>query len=470
MRHFLTIYKKLPDKLVLFCLFFFIYLCTAFYPKPPGMSQTSGDEPHYLMMTYSMLHDGDLQVKNNHDEYAYHTWYPVPYLTPHLFAFNGANYPLHQPGLSVLILPAFTVGGRVGVVIFLSFLTSIAMTNIFSILLRFVSKKIALFTTLVVGLTTPIFVYFSLIYPEVMMFFLMSCVLRLILDKKFKLNFKMGALLTILLALMPPLHIKFGLLIGITLLYIDLTQYKKIKLPQLILFNIVVGICSSLYLLWMYNFFGGDLFGPMKYMSAGNSFKLEYVFTGLMGSLIDREGGILIYSPLYIFVFIGFTFLFRNWNKLKKEERSQRILIAGMIVIQTLFATMYPHILGGQNPPGRYFLPVFPAIAVVLAFAFEELLKIKIQKIIILLLSLYSLLISFIIATHPIFSLPFGVGNNMISFLLKDNAQYVLNVLPNFSKFDREISFEDYQKGITIMSILLLISMIHIFKLKKRKR
>ena len=77
----------------------------------------NGDEPHYLVITQSLLRDGDLQIENNHDRGDY-----LSYLAGRLrpdFMTRGADgqiYSIHAPGVSFLLLPAFAVAGYAGAV------------------------------------------------------------------------------------------------------------------------------------------------------------------------------------------------------------------------------------------------------------------------------------------------------------------------------------------------------------------
>ena len=84
-------------------------------PSFPG-----GDEPHYLVITQSLLLDHDLKIENNHRRGDYRSFYPGE-LPPHYLrrGRNGDIYSIHAPGLSAIVLPAFAVAGYPGVVIFL---------------------------------------------------------------------------------------------------------------------------------------------------------------------------------------------------------------------------------------------------------------------------------------------------------------------------------------------------------------
>src|SRR4029453_17779947 len=75
----------------------------------------NGDEPHYLVITQSLLLDHDLKIQNNHERADY-TAYFFGELRPHYLrrGIDEQIYSIHSPGISVLILPAFAVAGYAG--------------------------------------------------------------------------------------------------------------------------------------------------------------------------------------------------------------------------------------------------------------------------------------------------------------------------------------------------------------------
>jgi hypothetical protein len=106
---------------VLSCL---IFSLAAFHASP---SIPGGDEPHYLVITQSLLYDGDLKIENNHRRGDYRAYYGGD-LAPHVIrrGRNGEMYSIHAPGLPAMILPAFAIGGYHGVVVFLILVSSAA--------------------------------------------------------------------------------------------------------------------------------------------------------------------------------------------------------------------------------------------------------------------------------------------------------------------------------------------------------
>ena len=84
-------------------------------PMIPG-----GDEPHYLIITQSLLLDRSLTIENVHRRGDYRAYYGGE-LQPHVQrrSRDGRIYSLHAPGLPALVAPAFALGGHRAVVLFL---------------------------------------------------------------------------------------------------------------------------------------------------------------------------------------------------------------------------------------------------------------------------------------------------------------------------------------------------------------
>jgi hypothetical protein len=99
-----------------------VFATAAWFAAPaiPG-----GDEPHYLVITQSLLYDRDLRIANNHQRGDYRAYFAGE-LPPHSIrpGRNGEVYSIHAPGVPALVLPAFAIGGYLGVVVFLVLLSS----------------------------------------------------------------------------------------------------------------------------------------------------------------------------------------------------------------------------------------------------------------------------------------------------------------------------------------------------------
>ena len=71
----------------------------------------TGDEPHYFITAASLLRDGDVDVRNNFDEDAATGEIYGPIRGRHVQTYNGREYSNHAPGLSVLLVLPFAIGG-----------------------------------------------------------------------------------------------------------------------------------------------------------------------------------------------------------------------------------------------------------------------------------------------------------------------------------------------------------------------
>src|SRR5205814_8475902 len=77
----------------------------------------AGDEPHYLVITQSLIFDRDLKIENNHARRDYRRFYPGE-LRPDYWrrGVNGEIYSIHGPGLAALPIPGYVIDGARGAV------------------------------------------------------------------------------------------------------------------------------------------------------------------------------------------------------------------------------------------------------------------------------------------------------------------------------------------------------------------
>jgi hypothetical protein len=126
-----------------------------------------GDEPHYLMIAQSLLADGDLAIENNYlaREFApfSHRELRPPFLRRGL---DGVIYSVHAPGLPVLLLPAYALGGARGAIVFLGLVAALAALAIYLLARELAGPRVALAVWAGVALGTPFLFHGWLIFPE----------------------------------------------------------------------------------------------------------------------------------------------------------------------------------------------------------------------------------------------------------------------------------------------------------------
>ena len=77
-----------------------------------GRLQTTGDEPHYLIVAASVVCDADLDVRNNYEEDARTAEIYGP-IQPHVTVRDSGTWPSHAPGLGMLLALPLAFGGPV---------------------------------------------------------------------------------------------------------------------------------------------------------------------------------------------------------------------------------------------------------------------------------------------------------------------------------------------------------------------
>jgi hypothetical protein len=72
----------------------------------------TGDAPHYMLMTLSLVQDGDLDLENNYAAGDAAAFYPrMPLLYQEHKREDGRRISWHRPGLPLLLAPAYAAGG-----------------------------------------------------------------------------------------------------------------------------------------------------------------------------------------------------------------------------------------------------------------------------------------------------------------------------------------------------------------------
>ncbi|MBM3295758.1 MAG: hypothetical protein FJY82_14760, partial [Candidatus Aminicenantes bacterium] len=150
-----------------------------------------GDEPHYLLMTHSLLKDGDLELSANYERRDFEAYTaPQAPIRPHQVEGRkpGHQYSFHSPGVSVLLLPFYALGlafGK-GALVFLVRFGMAVFGALLGIQIYLYARrewgreKLALGLWALAGFTAPLYFYSLHVYPELIVALLSLTVFRLI--------------------------------------------------------------------------------------------------------------------------------------------------------------------------------------------------------------------------------------------------------------------------------------------------
>src|SRR6266568_529603 len=115
-RHYAQKYRTLLLAAICSILFFVTsYVYVQLFANPP-----TGDEPHFLIISQTLLKYHSLNVMLDYQHGDYRAFYPIN-IGPHVSRnVNGQLLPLHSIGAPILWLIPYFFLGRLGAVLFIS--------------------------------------------------------------------------------------------------------------------------------------------------------------------------------------------------------------------------------------------------------------------------------------------------------------------------------------------------------------
>ncbi len=292
-----------------------------------GMNRITGDEPHYLLTSDSLLRDGDVLVVNNHqiDTPVLRAMPPGSQFGDDTHSLNG--YSIHGLGLPLLLLPAYALGGVLGAKIGMVLLLALLPFSVYAYAqTQLPSTPWPLLIALLVGLSPPFLLGSTQIYPDLLAGLIM-----------FTLLWSALPFASFLLALLPWLHLKFGLPAAILALW---HLRRRDPWPLVLLLISVVGLA-------VFNTHAfGSPFGP--YQAGDAAQDVRGVVMVALGLHLDRMQGLFMQVPLFLVGVLGLaSFVASNWRL---------ALVAGAIYLALLLpSAAHTNWYGGASFAGRFF-------------------------------------------------------------------------------------------------------------------
>jgi hypothetical protein len=338
-------------------------------PMIPG-----GDEPHYLIITQSLLLDHSLTIEGVHRRGDYHAYYGGE-LQPHVQTRgkDGRIYSVHAPGLPALVAPAFVLGGHRGVVLFLVLLAGLGSALAWHCAWLAVRRTdAAWFGWAAVTLpATAIFQSFT-VYPDGLGGLLALTGLWALLRADEETRNQSEALRPwtlhgAALALLPWLHTRFAILAA-ALGSLILLRLGSTKNPagKAVAFLAIPTISAVLWVGFFVALYGRpDPSSP--YGPGGDTGSFAFVPGGLGGLLFDQRFGLVTYAPVMIVAFLGLAAMFCRPG-FRRIALELLFVVTPYLLTVTHFAMWW----GGFSPPARFFAPVLPLFAVPAAFAWTR--------------------------------------------------------------------------------------------------
>ena len=344
----------------------------------------TGDEPHYCLIAHSLVFDHDFDIKNNVENRDYANFYPQR-MTGHVFRSRENRYSSHRLGLPLIISPAYYIGFssgigvRLSVVTFMSLLTALLAVNIYSLACEISENRfISILTWICVSFTLPILLYSTQVYPEIPAALLAIYAFRKIRNYK-KNNIRDALIIGCCLACFPWLHERFLIFTLSLFIFFLFTVSRsrqcidggaKFRKKVLLLFFIPLIISGILQVGYNYLLYGLPI--PIQegwyegtYDVEFGFFNREGIYVGMLGLLFDRAEGLFVFSPLYIFIFLGMVTLWRD----RRVDFWWFILV---FFSYYLTVASFGSWWGGGGPPPRFVVAAAPLLTVPLAYSLKK--------------------------------------------------------------------------------------------------
>jgi hypothetical protein len=348
-------------------------------PSLPG-----GDEPHYLVITQSLLYDHDLQIENNHQRGDYRAYFAGD-LAPHSLrrGRNGAVYSVHAPGVPALVLPAFAIGGYRGVVIFLIVCSSAACALAWWLAWRVTGTHAAAwFGWAAVTLAPPFLLESYTVFPDgpgaIVVLTGVWALLRAQWESPpspLRGFGETGQQTTLTrggpgvwvwaahgfaLSLLPWMHTRFSVLAA-TLGGLILVRLARVPnaMAKAIAFLAPPAVSGVAWLFFFAVIYGTpDPSAP--YGSEPQNF-LAFLPNGLGGLIFDQGFGLIATAPVLVAAFAGFA-------------RTRRLFLEWLVVAvpYALTVTTYAMWWAGMSGPARFFVPLMLPLAIPAACAWKH--------------------------------------------------------------------------------------------------
>jgi hypothetical protein len=325
-----------------------------------------GDEPHYLVITHSLLVDRDFKIENNHTNRDYRGFFGGDLRPDYMRrGQNGAIYSIHAPGLPVLLVPGYAIAGARGAIITMCVFGALAALAVYDVALIVGGAAAALWTWIAVCLTVPFLPHGWMLYPETAGAPIVAwAVLWLIGPPSARASawiWRGGCL-----AMLPWLHTKFVVFLAILALCLAWRIRGRIK--DLVAFAMPIAVSSAAWLGFFYVVYGSlDPQAPYGNYTA-QFVQFVNVPRSLLGTFLDQKFGLFVYSPIYLASVIGLLLMLR-------DARMRVVAVA-------LTVTVIPYVIssarlymwwGGSSAPARFLVPTLPLIAPALAAAFAQI-------------------------------------------------------------------------------------------------
>ncbi len=406
-----------------------------------------GDEPFFLLLTHSLINDGDMNLENNYlnqDSLDFSDRVLEPQKWDDYE--NGRLLSRHTAALPIFLIPGFFFAGRMGAVLSITGLTAVLGILIFIAVHRFTdSMKSAVMVFSLFIFTAPLLFYSHQIYAEIpgALFGMSAILLADNIRQK-----KRGMILPAILLIIVAAWFKTRLIVLCFPVIAVGVLLRKSSGAALV--RILLIFSGLLLILGVFNtvFYGSPLVRYEMVDILGTS-PLR-IIRGILGQVWDAQYGIIPLNPIMLMAFAGIPILIR------RAGRDRTLIWSAAIIPYFMLVSAYAELIGGICPRGRFLTAWLPLMAIPMGYALSTLRN-HFIRVFFWCLTSFTILLNLIFFINPTFrsDIP-GFANTLTDHLSAYLSLDLIGFLPLFDRVDPDI----WIQGIVFAGITLVLSVI----------
>ncbi|GEM_PF-4782057 len=379
-----------------------------------------GDEPYFLLISHSLIYDGDIDLTNEYIGEASRNFMERSLVPQEYDAFRqGQMRSRHSPFLPILLIPGFGLHGRLGAVWTMNALAALLTVVLVDLLFLLTGKlKPSLIAGILIVSTSPTLLYSFRIYTEIPAALLALICLRSAIRSPKRLvtmiaiNAFVGIWKTRFLALTLPIAI-----FGMMLRKLNPKRVLIVISSAMFFLTLLLGVNTLVFGSPLIRYSFADLTGTSLYRLA----------RGTLGLLWDVQYGLFPLNPMMIAATLGIPVMLRHLG-------TRRSIIWSSFLPYFIIIAAYSELIGGICPRGRFNLAWSIFLAVPLAF-FIHYHRSVVSRVILTSGSILSLMITWISIFDPDLQIELpGAASRTLSLISQRLNMDILGFLPSFDR------------------------------------
>jgi hypothetical protein len=272
-----------------------------------AITQTTGDEPHYLLTAQSLWSDRSLDVSDERAQVDYLAFHDAPLRLQERLQADGSMVSPHDPGLAFLLAAPMGIGGWAAAKATMALIAAALGGVLHWIATRRlgVGERRAAAVLAVLGASAPFAVYGAQVYPEIVAALLVAIAVGLVTGPVTR-----SALVAIAAVIvgLPWLSVKYAPVAVVVAAIAALWQWRSPSGLR-IWWAALLAVSGALFALAHLRWYGG-----LTPYAAGNHFDAgELTVMGaspdyagrtgrIVGLLVDRDFGIAVWQPAFVLI------------------------------------------------------------------------------------------------------------------------------------------------------------------------